>query len=117
MTSRSAVTGRWILDGVDMRSPQGRRFRDLCCAFEKQIGRDLSATERTLVRQAAAMTLRAEAMQGALVRGDGVTIDDLIRLTSEIRRILAPIIAMAGRRTAGKPSALDEYLSREEAAP
>jgi hypothetical protein len=113
VTSKSKVTnGKWVLAGVDMRTPAGRRFRDLCNGFEKEAGGNLTETERSLVRQAAAVTLRAEAMQSALVRGArGVRFDDVIRLSSEARRLLAPINA-AGRRKAA-PHSLDAYPARE----
>jgi hypothetical protein len=116
--NRSAVTGRrWVLAGVDMRKPSGRRFRDLCVGFAKEIGGEVSEAERALIRQAAAMTLQAELLQAALARGEVVNADDTIRLSSEARRIMASITARASRRTAaaGSPSALDEYLSREAA--
>jgi hypothetical protein len=118
VTNRSRLTNRkWILAGVDMRTPRGRRFRDLCVGFALEAGGDPTETERALIRQAAAMVLTAETLQSAMVRGDVVNADDVIRLSSEARRILAPITQRASRRakaTAG-PSALDEYLSREAA--
>jgi hypothetical protein len=118
VTNKSRLTNkRWALSGVDMRSPVGRRFRDLCDGFEREAGGNLTETEKALVRQAAAMVLQAELLQASLVRGDPCSADDTIRLSSEARRILAPITARASRRTAGSPSALDEYLSREEVAP
>jgi hypothetical protein len=116
VTNKSRVTnGRWVLDGVDMRTPSARRFRDLCNGFEKEAGGNLTETERAMVRQAAAMVLQAEALQARLVRGDvAVSADDTIRLTSEARRVLAPINGRDRKRET--PSALDAYLSDEAAS-
>ncbi|MFY9957731.1 hypothetical protein [Bradyrhizobium sp.] len=97
-----------------MRSPAGRRFRDLCDGFEHEAGGTLTETEKTLVRQAAAMTLQAEALQSSIVRGESVPAYDLIRLTSEARRILAPIVAKASLRKTVEPT-LHDYLGGQAA--
>lgn len=98
VTNKSRVTnGRWILDGVDNRSPQARRFRDLCVAYASEVGTDPSEVEKGLIRQAAAMTLRAEALQVAIVRGEPIPADEVIRITTEARSALQSI--MSKRRT------------------
>jgi hypothetical protein len=93
-----------------------RRFAELCEQFAAEVGdAGLTATGKMLVQQAASLSLRCEQLQSDLVRGKAVDVDTAIRLTSEVRRILATIRS----KPATKPtvSALDEYLSREEAAP
>jgi hypothetical protein len=93
---RSAISnGRRLLDGVDHRSAQARRFRDLVNAFAANFGGVAALTEgeRVLVRQAAACALRAEQLQAALVKGDPVEPDELIRLANTSRRMLASIAA------------------------
>src|SRR4051812_42094627 len=118
ITNKSKVTnGRWVLDGVDMRSPAGRRFRDLCDAFEKEAGCNLTEVEKGLVRQAAALTLRSEQMQTLLVNGEPVDGDQLIRLTGTAKRILEAIGAKAAKRKPSNEPDLDEYLrSKADAA-
>jgi hypothetical protein len=110
--TRSAITsGTRSFDGVDARSRHGRRFNDLCRAYEKEAGGSLSVTGKTLVRQAATLSLRCELMQAEMLRGRKVKIDDLVRMSSEVRRILAAV----GIKTAAmKPAAetLDQYLAR-----
>ena len=116
VTNKSRVTnGRWVLDGCDMRTPMGRRFRDLCEAYKSEAGGSLSEAEKGLIRIAAGMTLRAEALQSAIVRGVDVPFDEVIRLTSEARRTLQPILTRAGRhRQSGNGGLdLDEYLRQE----
>lgn len=90
VTNRSAVTnGSRLLDGIDGRSPAARRFRDLVQAFETEIGGDQpSELQRGLVRQAAALALRAEQLQAAIVRGEMVDDDHFIRLSGEARRLI-----------------------------
>ncbi|MEH2705105.1 hypothetical protein ABIF21_000156 [Bradyrhizobium elkanii] len=59
------------------------------------------------------LTLRAEALQNAQVLGELVDGDEAIRLSSEIRRILAPIIAKGADR---KPATQDlqSYIAQRE---
>jgi hypothetical protein len=104
-TNRSAVTnGSKLLVGIDGRSPGARRFRDLVTAYTAEINGngELTEVERGLVKQAAALTLTAEAMQADIVNGKPVDADQLIRVTSTAKRILGAISARAARN---KPSA------------
>src|SRR4051812_7602658 len=91
ITNRSVVTNKpWALPGIDNRLPQARRFRDLCKQFAEDAGglSLLCEAEKAQVRQAAMLTLRAEALQNAQVLGELVDGDEAIRLSSEIRRLL-----------------------------
>jgi hypothetical protein len=94
LTSRSRVTnGKRSMAGVDGRSSSARRFRDLVESFSAELGGMdcLSEAEKALVRQAASLAMRAEQLQGAIVRGESVNPDELIRLTNTARRTLASI--------------------------
>ena len=91
---RSRVTnGSKLLTGIDGRSATARRFRDLIADYAREHGGNaaLSTAELGMVRQAAAITLRAEQLQAAIVRGEPVLADELIRLSSEARRILSSL--------------------------
>jgi hypothetical protein len=113
-TNRSAVTnGSKLLVGIDMRSPTARRYRDLVTAFKAEIGGDLSEPEMAMVKTAASLSLSAELMQADIVNGKPSNTDDLIRLASEIRRILDAIAGKAGKRKAGPT--LSQYLAEHEA--
>jgi len=102
-TNRSAVTnGSKLLVGIDGRSPSARRFRDLVQAYTAEIGGDLSQTEMAMIKTAASLSLSAEMMQADIVNGKIVDADELIRLSSEVRRILDAIAEKAGKR---KPAA------------
>ena len=91
---RSAVSnGTRLLVGVDGRSALARRFRDLIAELTAEAGgrEGLSAAECSAIRQAAAMMLRAEQVQAAIVKGEFVDNDELIRLSGEARRVLAAL--------------------------
>jgi hypothetical protein len=85
-----------MLPGVDGRSSAARRFRDICANYEAQFGGNISELfERDLIRQAAGLTLRAEQLQGAIVRGEPVSNDKLVRISSTAKRLLETIRAKA----------------------
>jgi hypothetical protein len=114
-TNRSAVTnGSKLLVGIDMRSPTARRFRDLVQAYSAEVGGDLSQTDLAMIKTAASLSLSAELMQADLVNGKPVDLDDLIRLSSEARRLLDAIAEKAGKRKAAGPT-LSQYLAEHEA--
>jgi hypothetical protein len=111
LTNRSKVTnGSKLLTGIDGRSATARRFRDLSADFAREHGGGsaLSPAELGMVRQAAAITLRAEQLQAAIVRGEPVLADELIRLSSEARRILS---GLRRRHSQKAPPTLTEYLA------
>lgn len=113
-TTRSAVSnGSRILDGVDGRSTGARRFKDLIESFGRDLGglHRLSEAEQSLVRQAASVTMRAEQLQAAIVKGERVDPDELIRLTNTARRCLEGI----QKRETPKPS-LAEHLAKKGAS-
>ncbi|MBR0797358.1 hypothetical protein JQ615_18380 [Bradyrhizobium jicamae] len=106
----------WALPGIDNRLPQARRFRDLCKQFAEDAGGidRLSEAEKAQVRQAAMLTLRAEALQNAQVRGELVNGDEAIRLSSEIRRLLDNLKTRARKLEASQPD-IRAYLASKTA--
>jgi hypothetical protein len=112
-TTRSAISnGSRILEGVDGRSASARRFKDLVENFSRDLGGvdRLSEAEQSLIRQAASLTMRGEQLQAAIVRGEAVDPDELIRLSNTARRCLEGI----QRREQPKPS-LAEHLAKRGA--
>ncbi len=80
------------LPRTDGRTLAARRFRGLCEAFETELGGgQLTETERGMVRQAAGLQLRLEQLQGEIVEGRDVNADEIIRLSSEHRRVLSAL--------------------------
>jgi hypothetical protein len=91
-TARSAVSnGTRLLAGIDGRFAQARRFRDLIIELTAELDGAISTAQLGAIRQAAAINLRLEQLQAAIVRGEAVDTDTLIRLSSEARRILASL--------------------------
>lgn len=96
-----------MLVNVDGRSASARRFRDLVHSFEADIGGNLSEAERGLIRQAAALQLRAEQMQSALVRGEPVNDDDLVRVAGAAKRLLGTLRTKAEKKQPPAPNLTD----------
>ena len=98
-TTRSGISNRSrLLPGVDSRSAAARRFRDICAVYETEAGGNVTEVERDLIRQAAGLTLCAEQLQGAIVRGEAVNNDELVRISSTAKRLLEAIRAKADKR-------------------
>lgn len=108
--------GTRMLAGTDMRTANGRRFRHLVDAYAAELGSDLSEAELSLIRQAVALQLEAERMQAAIVRGEAVDSDQLIRLSSTSKRLLGIIAGKTGKRPEAQGPTLQEYLATKYAS-
>jgi hypothetical protein len=90
------------------RTPRAaiRRFNFLVTKFTREVsdGRELLTAECEMVRQAAAIMLRAEQLQAGIVAGAEIDPDELIRLSSEGRRVLRSIRAGAKPEASPSPS-------------
>jgi hypothetical protein len=114
---RSAVTnGKRTLIGVRGASKFGRRYRDLVDLYSAEVGGVLTETEMAMIKTAAALAIQGEMMQAAIINGEPVNTDDLIRLSSEVRRILDAIAEKAGKRKPAAVPALQAYLASKQAA-
>jgi hypothetical protein len=115
-TSRSKVSnGTRLLQNVDGRTSSARRFRDLVRAYEGEVGGNLTEVERGLIRQAAALTFKAETLQSDLVNGNPVDGDQLIRLTGTAKRILSALGEKASKRKAPALT-LQDHIAQRAAA-
>jgi hypothetical protein len=99
------------MPGVDMRSPSGRRFRDLVAGFAEELGgvEALGHAELALVRQAAMEVLRIELLQGALMRGKRVDHAELTRAGNCVSRVLGQLGVK--RQAHDTTPSLAEYLA------
>ncbi|SEE09125.1 hypothetical protein SAMN05519104_5181 [Rhizobiales bacterium GAS188] len=113
-TNRSKVTnGTRMLAGIDGRSEQGRRYRDLMRSFASDIGglQSLNESEMAMVRQAAALTAQSERMQADVVNDAGVDAEQLTRLLNSQKRALGALETIKRRRLAQlAPRSLSEAL-------
>jgi hypothetical protein len=88
--------------GIDCRTRAAKQFRRVVEALEREIGAGpLSAFEQDQLRQAAALTVRGEHLQAAVIRGETINDDCLIRLTGEARRLVETLKAQATARKQG----------------
>lgn len=116
-TTRSRVTnGSLLLAGIDGRSADARRYRDLVEAFSREIdrGAGLTAAEMTLVRQAAAVALRSELLQSDIVAGRNVDLSQVTRLSNTLTRLVSALKAKGPRPDNGPD--LESYLKTKRDA-
>ena len=78
------------LRGVDGRSADNRRFRDLAIGFIADLGGPDVASEadKALARQAAGAVVASEQMQARLIRGETVNLEQTTRLANAANRFL-----------------------------
>jgi hypothetical protein len=100
-------------DGLDQRSPRGRRWRDLLDGLIAEYGTAYPEKLRSL----AVLKLSLEATQAAVLRGDILRSEDIVRLENLIGRRERELGAKARAREAERPatSALDGYLKLKAA--
>jgi hypothetical protein len=114
--NRSATSnGSTILAGVDGRSLEARRFRDLVVSFAEPLGGFESLTEESaaLVRQAASITMQNESIQAAAVRGEPVDAEQVVRLTNALTRVLSAL--KRHRKPKSSAPSLAEIVARHRA--
>lgn len=101
----------------DGRSSLARRHRVLAGNFAADLGgmTNLSHAERALVDQAAMVTLRAEQLRGAMLSGEIIDDDVLVRLNNSAVRILNALTAQRKRKGDAPPS-LEDYLETPDAS-
>jgi hypothetical protein len=93
--------------GLDGRSERGRRWRDLIDGLIAAYGAD----EPDRIRELATLKLSLEATQAAVINGDILRSEDLIRLANAITRCEKPLRARARVREAQAPAhGLASYL-------
>jgi hypothetical protein len=111
-TLRSRITnGSQLLAGIDGRTAAARRYRDLTISLADDLGgaSSLMEAQRALVRQAAAMIVQSEKLQGEVLRGEIVDCEQLTRLANAATRILSRLGLK--RTVRHPPSRLDAMLN------
>jgi hypothetical protein len=97
---------------VDHRTQAARRYRALLDSYAAELGGDhLTEPDKALVAQCAALQLRIEALQHAIVAGETVQSDEIIRLSSELRRTLTALRGKANKAKQPAGDALQAYLA------
>jgi hypothetical protein len=91
LTVRSALTNDPLkLRGIDGRSVDARRYRDVAIALADDLGGQdkLNESSKILVRQAAALTVQVEGLQSKIVAGGAIDLEQLTRLSNVLGRTL-----------------------------
>jgi hypothetical protein len=107
-TTRSRITnGKSLLANIDGRTADARRYRDLAASLADDLGgvAGLTEAQRALVRQAAAMIVQSEKLQGAVLRGELVDVEQLTRLANAATRILSRLGIRREQRRSVSPLA------------
>ena len=112
---RSRVTnGSKLIADVDGRSAEARRYKDVAMSLADDLGGAAGLTEaqRALVRQAAAMIVQSEKMQGAMIRGELVDVEQQTRVANALSRTLN---RLGIKKSVGRKLSVPEYLERRDA--
>jgi hypothetical protein len=111
---RSAFTNDPLkIRGVDGRSEVARRYRDVVRSIAADLGGldTLSEPQRIVIRQAGMLSVQIEQLQGKVVAGDVVDLEQSIRLSNVLTRVLATLGLKKGNKPENGASALQDYLA------
>jgi hypothetical protein len=115
---RSRVTnGSKLVVGLDGRSAEARRYRDLVIGYADDLGGADRITEaqRALIGQVATLQIQSERVQAAVLRGEQVNLEQLTRLANASTRILSRL-GLKRERSDATPD-LAAYLAANHAEP
>jgi hypothetical protein len=100
------------LDGVDMRTSAGRRYRDIV----DQLAAEFGAVHPVALRELAGLRYTLEQTQPAIVAGDARARTDLVRISNLIarreRELRESSIVAAAKKL---PASLEAHLARRSA--
>lgn len=109
--ARSAITnGKKLFEHEPTRIRSERRFRDLLEAYTDQF-EIVTEADRALVRNAATLTFEQEEMAAAKMRGERINGDDMVRMSSELRRVLSELRRKAQADAPAAPSIADHWAA------
>jgi hypothetical protein len=86
---RSCVTnGKRLLAGIDGRSAEARRYKDVAMSLADDLGgaAGLTESQRALVKQAASLTVQSETMAAAMIRGEAIDVEQQTRVANSLSR-------------------------------
>jgi hypothetical protein len=80
-----------ILQGVDMRTHGGRRFKELCADLMDHLGGDVTSPQFAIIRRAAALAVWCEEQEAAQATSGELDIAAYSAATNTLRRLLADL--------------------------
>ena len=103
-----------MLAGIDGRSAEARRYRDLAMSFADDLGGAAVLTEaqRALVFQAASLVVQSEALNGAMICGELVDVEQQTRVANALGRTLN---RLGIKKRAARKLTVPEYLEARDA--
>lgn len=103
----------FALAGVDGRSLMARRFREIFCGIESDLGGDLSEAQRHLVARAATLAIWCEQREAELGEGGEFDAGAYATIANALRRLLSDL--GLERRARDVTPRLSEYLAGKAA--
>ena len=108
------VSGIEMPRDLDGRTLRARKFKALVRSYASELG-ILTEPDKALIAQAAALAVHVESLQADIVAGRDVNEDTAIRLSGELRRLMAGLGARADKSKPAGP-ALQDYLATKYGA-
>jgi hypothetical protein len=105
-----------LLNGVDGRSAEARRYRDLIASLAADLGGDpnkLSESVKALIRQTAAAVVVSERLQARIVRDEVVDLEQATRVANTASRCLARLAAMK-KPSNQQPASVADIVARHK---
>lgn len=102
----------------DRRTSNAKRYAALVREFSDELGGEKRLSEGTMatVRQLASVIIQAEGMQAAIVRGEAVDAEQLVRVANLQSRLQRQLGAGLVKEQPDKPTTLADYLKAREQA-
>ena len=112
--SSPTANSPFTLPGVDGRSPDGRRFRELAEALVAEYG----SVDVFAIRELSGLKLMLERQHEEILRGDRQSLEDLVRLSNVVERKEKALRLRARQKPAPRPLAsLRDHLSVKQDQP
>jgi hypothetical protein len=118
VNNRAKVSnGTRLLSGIDGRTAEARRYRDLVISLADDFGGPDAVSEaaKTIIRSAAANIVASEKVQAAIVRGEPVDLEQATRLSNVTARLVARLAAMRKARKTATDSPLAAHFAKPPA--
>jgi len=80
-----------ILQGVDMRTHGGRRFKELCADLADHLCEDPTAPQLAIIRRAAALAVWCEQAEAEQAQGGGFDVSSYTTAANTMRRLLSDL--------------------------
>jgi hypothetical protein len=80
-----------VLQGVDMRTHGGRRYKELCADLVHHLGNDTTAPQLTIIRRAAALAVWCETADIEQAKTGELDVSAYTTATNTLRRLLADL--------------------------